>query len=148
MNKQLKDLYNICDIQSQDGNWNYDEYMRGMANGLILAKSIFTGEDPDYKDTPKEGYLGEDLLDIKVLLKKINEVGTIQKTPILINPSKHEIVKLLRECGVLRFVVDRSGNYYIACAMDYIHREIKDFYKVDAKLRSDTIDGFIYITTK
>lgn len=46
--KRLKDLKNICDIQCSEGNFDVNEYMRGMANGLILAVSIFEGTDPKY----------------------------------------------------------------------------------------------------
>ena len=53
MNK-VKQLKEILDIQCSDGNWNYDPYMQGMANGLILAHSIITGIDPQFKEPPKE----------------------------------------------------------------------------------------------
>ncbi len=39
-------------LQSTDGTWNYDPYLHGMANGLIYAKSLLTGEDPKYLDPP------------------------------------------------------------------------------------------------
>lgn len=38
-------LNNIIKIQ---GNCITDEYMRGMMNGLILARSIITGDEPEY----------------------------------------------------------------------------------------------------
>ncbi len=36
-------LANMAAIQSQDGNWNYSDYMRGMANGLLLATTAMNG---------------------------------------------------------------------------------------------------------
>jgi hypothetical protein len=36
-------------LQNRDGNWNYDPYMHGMANGLILALSAFD----DFQSGPK-----------------------------------------------------------------------------------------------
>ena len=30
----------VTKVQCTDGNWNHDEYMRGMANGLLIAMSI------------------------------------------------------------------------------------------------------------
>lgn len=33
---------NMAEIQSQDGNWNYSDYMRGLANGLLLAHATMT----------------------------------------------------------------------------------------------------------
>lgn len=48
--KQVEDA---CKVQCQDGNWNASEYMRGMANGLLLAQAILRGEEPEYLDQPK-----------------------------------------------------------------------------------------------
>lgn len=39
--KGMKSLQNMIDIQSQSGNWNWDPYMQGLMNGLLLAKSCF-----------------------------------------------------------------------------------------------------------
>lgn len=38
----------------EDGVWNYDPYMQGLANGLILARSIMTGEHAAFFQPPKE----------------------------------------------------------------------------------------------
>ena len=35
-------LGDIVNIQMRDGNWNFNDYMRGMANGLLLAQVIMT----------------------------------------------------------------------------------------------------------
>lgn len=34
---RIENLKNIIEIQCSDGNWNYDPYMHGLANGLLLA---------------------------------------------------------------------------------------------------------------
>ncbi len=39
---RIEQLKNMVDIQSQNGTWNYDEYMFGLANGLILAHHTMT----------------------------------------------------------------------------------------------------------
>ncbi len=52
--KRLQNLRDACKVQCANGNWNYSEYMHGMANGLILAVSIFEGTNPEYKEAPKE----------------------------------------------------------------------------------------------
>jgi len=57
VSEKINDLKNCVSIQCQNGNWNYSEYMRGMANGLILAYSIMTDTAPVYRDTPIGGYL-------------------------------------------------------------------------------------------
>ena len=55
----LRDMKNL---QCGNGIYNYDPYMLGMANGLILALSMFTGETPEYLDAPEE-WLSENELD-------------------------------------------------------------------------------------
>jgi len=51
---RILDLESVTDVQCADGNWNYDPYMHGMANGLLLAKSIITAEEPEFKEAPDE----------------------------------------------------------------------------------------------
>lgn len=50
--KALSDLKKVTETQCADGNWNYDAYMHGMANGLILAQAIMNDETPQYKEAP------------------------------------------------------------------------------------------------
>jgi len=49
----MEEIQSAIDIQCSDGNWNYSEYMMGMANGMIFVKSCLTGEDPEYLDGPE-----------------------------------------------------------------------------------------------
>ena len=51
--KQNRTVARCKKIQCTDGNWDYDEYMRGMANGIILALAIMEGKEPEYKDAEK-----------------------------------------------------------------------------------------------
>lgn len=50
----VESLENMVAIQCSDGNWDYNEYMYGMANGMVLALATLKGEDPIYFDRPKE----------------------------------------------------------------------------------------------
>ena len=70
--EQIQDL---IDIQCSDGNWDYDPYMQGLANGLILALHILKDyeDGPDYKEAPKQW-----LSDLKTL-EKFNESGVVLK---------------------------------------------------------------------
>lgn len=54
----LDKLKDVIDIQCSDGNWNYDPYMHGMANGLICALAILEDKEPKYKEAPS-GWLSE-----------------------------------------------------------------------------------------
>lgn len=51
--KILNDLEDLLKIQCSNGNWNYDPYMMGLANGMILVKSLITKEEPKYFNAPK-----------------------------------------------------------------------------------------------
>lgn len=50
--KMLEDLDNVTAIAVDPGNAGVDEYMRGMANGLLLAQSIFKDTEPKYISAP------------------------------------------------------------------------------------------------
>lgn len=52
--ENLKKLKEVCAIQCSDGNWNYSQYMRGLANGLILALAIMEDKKPEYLEDIKE----------------------------------------------------------------------------------------------
>lgn len=52
--KRLKDLDNVTSIAASPGNAHANEYMLGMANGLLLAQSIFTDKDPKYLTAPEQ----------------------------------------------------------------------------------------------
>jgi hypothetical protein len=39
LRKRIEQLDNMVAIQLTDGNWNYDPYMHGMANGLLVAQA-------------------------------------------------------------------------------------------------------------
>ena len=63
MDKSLEALKEMLKVQCSDGNWNYDPYMYGMANGMIFAISCLEDSEPKYleapdvwlKDVPGEG---------------------------------------------------------------------------------------------
>ena len=46
----ISKLRNLRDIQGRKGNYDVDEYMRGLYNGLELSLSIFEDRSPDYKE--------------------------------------------------------------------------------------------------
>lgn len=56
---KIEDLKNITKIQCSDGNWNYDPYMQGLANGMILSLAVLEDTEPQFKDAPEEGWLSE-----------------------------------------------------------------------------------------
>lgn len=42
-NRRIEASNDLLKIQRQNGNWNYDGYMHGLLNGMLLTHSIFTG---------------------------------------------------------------------------------------------------------
>lgn len=57
MEQRISDLKNVCEIQCRKGTYDYDEYMRGMANGLILAVAIMEDTSPVYFEAPDKIHL-------------------------------------------------------------------------------------------
>ncbi len=49
---KLKAMRETLEIHGYDGNWNHDEYMFGMYNGMELMMAIAEGREPKYKDKP------------------------------------------------------------------------------------------------
>lgn len=60
--KKLEKLDDLIRIQGSEGNWNVSPYMTGLYNGLILARSVFSGEEPDFRKTPKKKTLFRSIL--------------------------------------------------------------------------------------
>ena len=48
--QSLKISKEILDLQGQDGNYNYDNYMLGLYNGMEYIISLFEKREPIYKD--------------------------------------------------------------------------------------------------
>ena len=54
LRNDIQTLRVMTQVQCDDGNWNYDPYIHGMANGLIFALSIFDKNEPNYLEALKE----------------------------------------------------------------------------------------------
>lgn len=52
--KSIPALDNLVKIASSNGNYNYDSYNHGLANGLILALSVILDKDVEYLDAPSK----------------------------------------------------------------------------------------------
>lgn len=50
---KINKIKELVKIQCSDGNWNYDSYMFGMANGMILVLSIIEDKEPEFLNAPK-----------------------------------------------------------------------------------------------
>ena len=52
--KNIEKLREQVKTQCLDGNWNYDAYMHGMANGLICALATLEDKEPEYLNPPEQ----------------------------------------------------------------------------------------------
>lgn len=59
MEKRLKNLREMRDVQGRIGNWNYDQYMLGMYNALELAVATMEDREPVYKSQADYGKIKE-----------------------------------------------------------------------------------------
>ncbi len=53
MDEKIKELEELLIAQKMPGNWDFDPYMHGMTNGMILFLSILKNETPEFLDPPK-----------------------------------------------------------------------------------------------
>lgn len=49
----LNKLRDAVTIARSHGNWDYDPYLHGMANGLICALAIMEEKNPEYLSPPE-----------------------------------------------------------------------------------------------
>ena len=57
LKQQISAMDDVLKVQCSKGNWDYDAYMHGMANGMILMRSMFSSKKPEFLDKPENGYL-------------------------------------------------------------------------------------------
>ena len=48
-NRKISELKNLLEIQGQDGNWNADDYMQGMYNGMELVMAVIEDREPVFR---------------------------------------------------------------------------------------------------
>lgn len=54
MTQRLNVLKDLTKIQTSEGNWNYDSYMHGMANGMLCSVAVIEDREPLYLTAPKQ----------------------------------------------------------------------------------------------
>lgn len=71
LEKSIKVLDDLISVQSDSGNWDYNEYMYGLLNGMLLAKAVLTDNNPPYPDRPGTWMQDTELHD------KFNKSGSV-----------------------------------------------------------------------
>lgn len=54
LDERIKKIKELTDIQCSNGNWDYDPYMHGMANGILLAVTVLDDKEPVYQSAPEK----------------------------------------------------------------------------------------------
>ncbi|GIO25118.1 hypothetical protein [Oceanobacillus sp. J11TS1] len=57
---RLQVMKGVLEIQGYNGNWNYDEYMHGMYNGMEMMLAIAENRAPVFKKAPDEWLQGKE----------------------------------------------------------------------------------------
>lgn len=52
MDEKIDSMRDLLKVQCSTGNYDYDPYMHGMANGMILFLALIEGNDPEFMDAP------------------------------------------------------------------------------------------------
>jgi 5-formaminoimidazole-4-carboxamide-1-beta-D-ribofuranosyl 5'-monophosphate synthetase len=56
LRKRIASVQRLLNIQGKNGNWNVDEYMLGLYNGLECALSSLEGRDVKYRTREDEDF--------------------------------------------------------------------------------------------
>ncbi len=54
LDEKIEKMEDLVKIQCSAGNYDYDPYMHGMANGMIVLLSCLTETEPEFMEAPKQ----------------------------------------------------------------------------------------------
>lgn len=54
MKTKIEEMRELLNVQALNGNWDYNQYMQGMYNGMELMLAIAEGREPVYKGEPEQ----------------------------------------------------------------------------------------------
>ena len=85
--KRLQSMKRMVEVQTSTGNYDYDRYMLGMANGMILCESIMENKEPQFLSTPDKWLSDEreekkakekvDLVDVLLVVAGIGVLAAV-----------------------------------------------------------------------
>lgn len=59
MNTAIETIRGLLKIQGENGNWNCNDYMRGMYNGMECVLATLEQREPVYRNKPQGGWLDD-----------------------------------------------------------------------------------------
>lgn len=54
LRKRVDQLDELVKVQCSTGNWDYNAYMLGMANGMLLAQGVMNGQETNFLQRPEQ----------------------------------------------------------------------------------------------
>jgi hypothetical protein len=96
IDNRLKVLQDLIKTQTSDGNWNYDPYMHGMANGMIMSEAIIEDKEPKFLDAP-EKWLKDAKISEKIIADILDNMDEWLKDIKQHNISEEEAKEVLKD---------------------------------------------------
>lgn len=109
--KRLGEFKDLVRIQCNTGNFDYDGYMHGMANGMLFAEAVLEGREPEYKEAPERWLSKRAQLEsenARVLTGLKQELEKI-RAEYRCHPEKYEDMSFVATVGVLDLILKKYG---------------------------------------
>jgi hypothetical protein len=110
--EKLGKLRDLAAVQTDPGNAGASEYHRGLANGLVLALSVFTGETPAFIDPPTLGHQE------RVANERAELAGNVQRLGAFIGGGKEGVFGTLPEAEQARLHRQHSAMFTYLAILD------------------------------
>lgn len=111
LERRLGEFKDLVRIQCSTGNFDYDGYMHGMANGMLLAEAVLEGREPEYKVAP-ERWLSKQAQfeseNVRVLTGLKQELEKI-RAEYRCHPENFEDMSFAATVGVLESILNKYG---------------------------------------
>lgn len=164
--KRTEDVEDVLKIQTSDGNWNYDPYMHGLANGMKLVHCIMQDKNYDPLEAPEKWLCNEVIeskrqywIDSKGKIYKFTgeHVEFIVKKLKYDKSYKMHPIDMAQKMGWIRLygtgnyaVLDYDAKHVARLAMKTLYNELENsldiqnvVYDDKNEFREITIDEFL-----
>lgn len=113
--EKVEKLRNLAAVQTAPGTVDQGEYMRGMANGLLVALSVFTGQEPAFVEAPTLTHQERVVLERAELDARYNKLEAFMNGEIFPTLEVDERMRLLDQHAAMgqysRVLADRIAAF-------------------------------------
>jgi hypothetical protein len=102
----LTKLKELCDHQCTDGTWNYDPYLHGMTNGLILAVATLEGSELVFLEAPEMWIRDQEEIDAQLTDMEITHQCDVHGLVAPNTECVHSSPAGCRHCGVCKHQIE------------------------------------------